>query len=506
MAELDVKSLSQELRDAINQLEVGGGLESSGVVTRVGDGVAWIYGLRDAGYAEAIQIEGANGSVEAFALNLMEDEIGAVLLGDDSDVSAGDKVTLTGKVLDVPVGPELLGRVVNPLGEPLDGKGPIKAKVRGLVERHAPGVKDRKHVHEPMMTGLMAIDTMVPIGRGQRELIIGDRQTGKTAIAIDTMINQAKQKTGVVNVYVAVGQKLSKIARLVDRLTEEGVMDQTIVVATGPSDPASLLYLAPYAGAAMGEYFRDNKAHALIIYDDLTKHAAAYRQMSLLLRRPPGREAYPGDVFYLHSRLLERAAKLSDDLGAGSLTALPIIETQAGDISAYIPTNVISITDGQIFLETDLFFQGIRPAISVGLSVSRVGGDAQTKAVKSVAGTLRLSLAQYRELAAFAQFGSDLDKDTQQTLSRGVRLTELLKQQQYQPMSVWEQTATLIAAAEFDEVPVEKVKDAQAALLSDLWSDHKELMRTLNKGDKPTDDITKAIQKTAAKVAKGFAK
>ncbi len=505
-AELSVTDLSKELRAAISGLETEGKLESSGVVTRVGDGVAWIYGLRDAGYAEAMTIEGSNGSVEAFALNLMEDEIGAVLLGDDADVKAGDKVTLTGKVLDVPVGPELLGRVVNPLGEPLDGKGPIKVTARGLVERPAPGVKDRKHVHEPMMTGLMAIDTMVPIGRGQRELIIGDRQTGKTAIAIDTMINQAKQKTGVVNVYVAIGQKLSKVARLVDRLTEEGVMDQTIVVATGPSDPASLLYLAPYAGAAMGEYFRDNKAHGLIIYDDLTKHAAAYRQMSLLLRRPPGREAYPGDVFYLHSRLLERAAKLSDDLGAGSLTALPIIETQAGDISAYIPTNVISITDGQIFLETDLFFQGIRPAISVGLSVSRVGGDAQTKAVKSVAGTLRLSLAQYRELAAFAQFGSDLDKDTQNTLNRGVRLTELLKQQQYQPMSVWEQTATLIGAPEFDDVPVEKVKDAQAALLTDLWSDHKELMRTLNKGDKPTDDITKTVEKVAAKVAKGFAK
>ncbi len=504
MSELDVKNLSQDLRDAIAKLDVNGKLESSGVVTRVGDGVAWIYGLRDAGYAEAITIEGAKGPVEAFALNLMEDEIGAVLLGEDSGVSAGDKVTLTGKVLDVPVGPELLGRVVSPLGEPLDGKGPIKAKQRGLIERPAPGVKDRKHVHEPMMTGLMAIDTMVPIGRGQRELLIGDRQTGKTAIAIDTMINQAKQKTGVVNVYVAIGQKLSKVARLVERLSEEGVMDQTIVVATGPSDPASLLYLAPYAGAAMGEYFRDNKEHALIIYDDLTKHAAAYRQMSLLLRRPPGREAYPGDVFYLHSRLLERAAKLSDELGAGSLTALPVIETQAGDISAYIPTNVISITDGQIFLETDLFFQGIRPAISVGLSVSRVGGDAQTKAVKSVAGTLRLSLAQYRELAAFAQFGSDLDKDTQNTLNRGVRLTELLKQPQYQPMSVWEQTATLIGATEFDIVPVEKVKDAQAALLTELWSSNKERMRTLNKGDKPTDEITETIKKTAAKIAKGF--
>jgi F-type H+-transporting ATPase subunit alpha len=400
----------------------------------------------------------------------------------------------------------LLGRVVNPLGEPLDGKGPIKAKQTGLVERSAIGVMGRKSVHEPLMTGLMAIDTMVPIGRGQRELIIGDRQTGKTAIAIDTMINQARQKTGVVNVYVAIGQKLSKIARIVDRLEEEGVMDQTIVVATGPSDPASLLYLAPYAGTAMGEYFRDNKGHALIIYDDLSKHAAAYRQMSLLLRRPPGREAFPGDVFYLHSRLLERSAKLSDDLGAGSLTALPIIETQAGDISAYIPTNVISITDGQIFLETDLFYQGVRPAISVGLSVSRVGGSAQTKAVKSVAGTLRLSLAQYRELAAFAQFGSDLDKETQTTLNRGSRLTELLKQPQYQPMGVWEQVSSLAAAEDgaFDKVPLNKVKDAQTALLTELWSSHKDAMRELNNGDKPADKTLEAIKKTAAKVTKGF--
>ncbi|MFS8120602.1 MAG: F0F1 ATP synthase subunit alpha, partial [Microcoleus sp.] len=443
---------------------------------------------------------------EAFTLNLMEDEIGAVLLGDDTGVTAGAKVTLTGKVLDVPVGPELLGRVVDPLGRPIDGKGPINSKLRGLVERPAPGVKDRKSVHEPLMTGLMAIDTMVPIGRGQRELIIGDRQTGKSAIALDTMINQARQKTGVVNVYVAIGQKLSKVSRLVDRLTEEGVMDQTIVVATSPADPASLLYLAPYAGTAMGEYFRDNKGHALIIHDDLSKHAVAYRQMSLLLRRPPGRETYPGDVFYLHSRLLERAAKLSDELGAGSLTALPIIETQAGDISAYIPTNVISITDGQIFLETDLYFQGIRPAISVGLSVSRVGGSAQTKAVKSVSGSLRLNLAQYRELAAFSQFGSDLDKETRDRLNRGVRLTELLKQPQYQPMGIWEQTATLLAAEAglFDEVSIDKVKDAQAALLTELWSDNKDAMRILNKGDKPTDETSKLIEKVATKVVKGF--
>jgi F-type H+-transporting ATPase subunit alpha len=508
MAELAVKDLSRELQAAIADLKVDGNLQKVGVVTRVGDGVAWIYGLSDCGYGEVINIEGAEGKVEAFALNLMEDEIGAVLLGEDSQVSAGAKVTLSGSVLEVPVGPELLGRVVDPLGRPLDGKGPIKAKAMGMVERGAPGVKDRKGVHEPMMTGLIAIDTMVPIGRGQRELIIGDRQTGKTAITIDTMINQARQKTGVVNVYVAIGQKLSKIARIVDRLQQEGVMDQTIVVATGPSDPASLLYLAPYAATAMGEYFRDNKGHALIIYDDLTKHAMAYRQMSLLLRRPPGREAYPGDVFYLHSRLLERSAKLSDELGAGSLTALPIIETQAGDISAYIPTNVISITDGQIFLETDLFYQGIRPAISVGLSVSRVGGSAQTKAVKGVSGSLRLNLAQYREMAAFAQFGSDLDKETQGILNRGSRLTELLKQSQYQPMSVWEQTASLHAANQglFDEVPVAKIKDVQAALLTELWSSNKEDMKELSKGDKPSDKAIKAIESVAKKVAKGFEK
>lgn len=506
MAEINVKDLALDLRKSIEDLRVKGELGSSGIVTRVGDGVAWIYGLKDCGFNEVVEIEAEGGAVQAFALNLMEDEIGAVLLGDDAKVKAGANVTLVGNVLSVPVGEALLGRVVDPLGRPLDGKGPIKTKHTGLVERPAIGVMGRKSVHEPLMTGLMAIDTMVPIGRGQRELIIGDRQTGKTAIAVDTMINQARQKTGVVNVYVAVGQKLSKVARIIDRLEEEGVMDQTIVIATSPSDPASLLYLAPYAGTAMGEYFRDNKGHALMIYDDLTKHAAAYRQMSLLLRRPPGREAYPGDVFYLHSRLLERAAKLSDDLGAGSLTALPIIETQAGDISAYIPTNVISITDGQIFLETDLFYQGIRPAISVGLSVSRVGGSAQTKAVKSVSGQLRLNLAQYRELAAFAQFGSDLDKETQTTLSRGSRLTELLKQPQYQPMGVWEQTATLVAAEDgaFDAVALPKIKAAQTALLTELWSSHKDAMRDLNKGDKPTDKTVEMIKKTATKVMKGF--
>lgn len=507
MAELNVSELSKELRDAIASLEVSEGLEATGIVTRVGDGVAWVHGLRDAGYSEVLQIETQKGTItEAFALNLMEDEIGAVLLGSDAEVAAGDTVRLKGTVLEVPVGPELLGRVVDPLGNPLDGGPAIKAKQTGLVEREAIGVMGRKPVHEPMMTGIMAIDAMFPIGRGQRELIIGDRQTGKTAIAIDTMINQARQKTGVVNVYVAIGQKRSKVARLVERLKREGVMEQTIIVATGPSDPASLLYLAPYAGTAMGEYFRDNSQHALMIYDDLTKHAVAYRQMSLLLRRPPGREAFPGDVFYLHSRLLERSAKLNDELGAGSLTALPIIETQAGDISAYVPTNVISITDGQIFMETDLFYQGIRPAISAGLSVSRVGGNAQTKAVKSVSGHLKLGLSQFRELASFAQFGSDLDDATKAQIARGQRLTELLKQPQYQPMGVWEQVASIhaVSAGCFDAVPVAKIKDAQAALLTRLWTDHKEDMRMLNKGDKPDEKLLKLIEKTASAAAKGF--
>ncbi len=506
MADIAVTELSKELRDAIAGLEDAEGLENVGIVTRVGDGVAWIHGLRGAGYSEVLQIETDKGVVEAFALNLMEDEIGAVLLGSDEAVSAGNTVRLKGTILEVPVGPELLGRVVNPLGQPLDGGPAIKTKQTGAVEREAIGVLGRKHVHEPLMTGIVAIDAMFPIGRGQRELIIGDRQTGKTAIAIDTMINQARQKTGVVNVYVAIGQKLSKIARLVDRLKQEGVMEQTIIVATGPSDPASLLYLAPYAGTAMGEYFRDNKQHALMIYDDLTKHAVAYRQMSLLLRRPPGREAFPGDVFYLHSRLLERSAKLTDELGAGSLTALPIIETQAGDISAYIPTNVISITDGQIFMETDLFYQGIRPAISAGLSVSRVGGDAQTKAVKSVSSHLKLGLSQFRELASFAQFGSDLDAETKAQIDRGQRLTELLKQPQYQPMSVWEQVASIHAVDSdaFDNVAVSKIKQAQEALLTRLWTDHKDDMKTLNKGDKPTEEMLKLIAKTAKSVAKGF--
>jgi len=509
MAEIEITELSKGLRDAIAKLDASEKFESVGIVTRIGDGVAWVHGLRKAGFNEVLEIESKAGIVEAFALNLMEDEIGAVLLGSDQYVSAGDRVRLKGEVLSVPIGEELLGRVVNPLGQPLDGGAPIVTKQRGLVEREAIGVMGRKHVNEPLMTGIVAIDAMFPIGRGQRELIIGDRQTGKTAIVLDTMINQARQKTGVVNVYVAIGQKLSKVARLIERLKEEGVMEQTIVVATGPSDPASLLYLAPYAATAMGEFFRDNGKHALMIYDDLSKHAVAYRQMSLLLRRPPGREAFPGDVFYLHSRLLERSAKLSDELGGGSLTALPIIETQAGDISAYIPTNVISITDGQIFLETDLFYQGIRPAISAGLSVSRVGGDAQTKAVKSVSGSLKLGLSQFRELASFAQFGSDLDDYTKQQINRGQRLTELLKQSQYQPMSIWEQVVSVYVVNEglFDNVQTSQIKDAQTALLTRLWTDHKDEMKEVNKGDKKfaDDEVTvKLVKKVAESVAKGF--
>ena len=509
MADIAVQELSKELKNAIAGLEQNEGLKDAGVVIRVGDGVAWVHGLANAGYSEVLEIDTSEGVVEAFALNLMEDEIGAVILGNDSQVSAGNTVRLRGQVLEVPVGEELLGRVVDPLGRPLDGGPAIKTKLRNPVEREAIGVMGRKSVHEPLMTGIMSIDAMFPIGRGQRELIIGDRQTGKTAVAIDTMINQARQKTGVVNIYVAIGQKLSKVARLVERLKQEGVMEQTIIVATGPSDPASLLYLAPYAGTAMGEYFRDNKGHALMIYDDLSKHAVAYRQMSLLLRRPPGREAFPGDVFYLHSRLLERSAKLSDDLGNGSLTALPIIETQAGDISAYIPTNVISITDGQIFMETDLFNQGIRPAISAGLSVSRVGGSAQTKAVKSVSGNLKLGLSQFRELASFAQFGSDLDAETKSQIDRGQRLTELLKQPQYEPAGIWEQSASIFAVSQglFDNVTVAKIKDAQTALLTNLWKDHKKEMQELNKGGEKVaaDSLSgKLILKAGKAAAKGF--
>lgn len=503
----DVKSLAEEVRREIANLKGSGEEHSTGVVMRVGDGVAWIYGLRAVGYSEMIEIEGSDGkSVTAYVLNLMEDEVGAVLLGSEQQVKAGARVHLSGKVLSVPVGPELIGRVVDPLGRPLDGKGPIVSKMMGAVEHPAPGVIDRKSVHEPLLTGITAIDAMVPIGRGQRELIIGDRQTGKTAIAVDTMINQTKQKTEVINIYVAIGQKNARIARLIERLKREGVMDQTVIVATSAADPASLQYLAPYAGCAIGEWFRDNKQHGLIVYDDLSKHAVAYRQMSLLLRRPPGREAYPGDVFYLHSRLLERAAKLSDKLGGGSLTALPIIETLSGDVSAYIPTNVISITDGQIYLETDLFYQGIRPAISVGLSVSRVGGAAQPAGLRSVAGNLRLNLAQFRELAAFSQFSSDLDADTQARLARGRLLTEVLKQPQYSPMSVWQQTVVLLAATEgaFDGLAADNIKPSQSSLLTHIQQRLPGLPGELEKGHKLTDKQKEQIMSAAHTVAKQY--
>jgi len=508
MSDLRVKELSQELQDAIAGLKKTEGLAETGVVTRIGDGVAWIYGLRKAGFSEVLEIEtdGDHPAARAFVLNLLEDELGAVLLDSETIVRAGAKVRMTGHPLEVPVGPELVGRVVDPLGRPLDGLGDINAKLKSPIERPAPGVMDRKSVHEPLATGIIAIDTMVPIGRGQRELLMGDRQTGKTAIVVDTMINQARQKTGVINVYVAVGQKLSKVAALIERLKSEGVMDQTIIVATSPADPAAMLYLAPYSGTAIGEYFRDNKGHALIIYDDLSKHAVAYRQMSLLLRRPPGREAYPGDVFYLHSRLLERAAKLSDALGAGSLTALPIIETQAGDVSAYIPTNVISITDGQIYLETNLFYQGIRPAISVGLSVSRVGGDAQTKATKSVAGSLRIELAQFRELAAFSQFSSDLDDDTKKRIRRGRLLTEVLKQKQYDPQSIAQQVITLTAATggAFDQLISHNVEQACRELVGRIRKSHPKLVDSLNEGTKPDEKDVESIVNAARDIAKTF--
>lgn len=507
MSDLAISDLAAEIRNAIDALKKSPEIDDVGIVSRVGDGVAWIYGLASCGYNEMIEIDATDGSrITSFAFNLGQDEIGAVILGDDQLVKAGSKAFLTSKILQVPVGPELIGRVINPLGQPLDGKGSIKDTKMAPVENSAPGVLARKSVHQPLLTGITAIDAMVPIGRGQRELIIGDRQTGKTAVALDTMINQARSKSGVINIYVAIGQKLSKVSRLIERLKREGAMDQSIVVATSAADPASLQYLAPYSGAAIGEYFRDNSHHALIIYDDLSKHAAAYRQMSLLLRRPPGREAYPGDVFYLHSRLLERAAKLNDELGAGSLTALPIIETQAGDISAYIPTNVISITDGQIFMETNLFYQGIRPAISVGLSVSRVGGNAQSAAVKSVAKSLRIDLAQFRELAAFSQFSTDLDTETRQRIERGQRLTELLKQPQYNTYSTWQMYAALLATTEgcFDAVAVDKIKTAEANLLRELKHEQPKIVAKIDKGNEVDDKDKELIIKIANKIAASY--
>ena len=438
--------ISRIIREQIQDYGKKVTVAETGTVLAVGDGIARVYGLE--GVLAGELVEFANG-VKGLVLNLEEDNVGVAIMGEFKGIREGDVVKRTGQIASVPVGKGLLGRVVNALGEPLDGKGPIASTETRRLEIKAPGIVKRKSVHEPLQTGIKALDALVPVGRGQRELIIGDRQTGKTAVAVDAIINQKGQNCFCI--YVAIGQKQSTVAQVVDKLTKYGAMEYTIVVTAGASDPAPMQFFAPYAGVTMGEYFRDNKMHALIVYDDLSKQAVAYRQLSLLLRRPPGREAYPGDVFYVHSRLLERAAKLSDEEGAGSLTALPIIETQAGDVSAYIPTNVISITDGQIFLETDLFYAGVRPAINVGLSVSRVGSAAQTKAMKAVAGSLKMELAQYRELAAFAQFGSDLDKATQETLARGARLVELLKQGQYEPMPMARQVIQIYATSNKDD-------------------------------------------------------
>lgn len=483
MSDFSLATVSNELKGALEGLKASPQIKTVGIVTKVGDGIAWIYGLNECRYNEMIAMESSVGlePIMGFALNLEEDRIGVVILGNDQDVAAGAKAELTGRVLDVPVGPELIGRVVDPLGNPVDGLGPLKTTQRGAVEKNAPGVIDRQPVFQSLMTGVKAIDAMIPIGRGQRELIIGDRQTGKTAIAVDTIINQARQKTGVISIYVSIGQKMSKVAQLVDKLRQEGALETSIVVVTSAADPAALQYIAPYAGCAMGEYFRDRGQDALIVYDDLSKHAWAYRQISLLLRRPPGREAYPGDVFYLHSRLLERAAKLSDERGGGSLTALPIIETQANDVSAYIPTNVISITDGQIYLESDLFYQGTRPAVNVGLSVSRVGGNAQTSAMKSIAGSLRLELAQYRELAAFSQFATDLDPETRKRIDHAQRLTEILKQSQYEPQGLDDQLIILLAAIDgfLDTISVEKIKAVEQEIIETVHRQAEDIMTHL---------------------------
>ncbi|HHM23608.1 MAG TPA: F0F1 ATP synthase subunit alpha [Bacteroidetes bacterium] len=497
--EIRPEEITSIIRQKIESFEHKVDVEEVGEVIQVGDGIARVYGLEKVMAGELVEFP--NG-VFGMALNLEEDNVGCILFGDDTLVEEGDTAKRTGRILQVPVGEELLGRVVNPLGQPLDGKGPINAKQFNPIERKAVGVIYRQPVKEPLQTGLKAIDSMIPIGRGQRELIIGDRQTGKTAIAVDTIINQ--KDSDVVCIYVAIGQKASTIARVVKTLEDYGAMDHTIVVSSTAEQPAPLLYIAPYAGCAMGEYFRDNKRHALIIYDDLTKHAWAYRQVSLLLRPPPGREAYPGDVFYLHSRLLERASKLSDDLGGGSLTALPIIETQAGDISAYIPTNVISITDGQIYLESDLFYAGQRPAINVGLSVSRVGGNAQIKAMKKVAGSLRLDLAQYRELAAFAKFGSDLDKATLAQLTRGERMEEILKQDQYEPLPVEKQVAIIFLGIHgfLDSVPRHKVKEIEKQFFSYLDSNHPDVLKEIRE----KKDISPELEKRLMSVCEEFMK
>jgi F-type H+/Na+-transporting ATPase subunit alpha len=474
--QIKVDEITDILRRQIEGLETSVEMAEVGTVVAVGDGIARIFGLDKVMAGEMVELP---HGVFGLALNLEEDGVGCVLMGETHKISEGDEARRTGRILQVPVGPELVGRVVNPLGQPIDGKGPIKAADHYPLERIAPGVVRRQPVKEPLQTGIKAIDAMIPIGRGQRELIIGDRQTGKTAIAVDAIINQKGK--GVICIYVAIGQKRSTVAQVVKTLEDHGAMGHTIVVSASASEPAPLQFLAPYAGCAVGEYFMYNGQHALCVYDDLSKHAASYREISLLLRRPPGREAFPGDVFYLHSRLLERAAKMRDDLGGGSLTALPVIETQAGDVSAYIPTNVISITDGQIFLETDLFYAGVRPAVNVGISVSRVGGNAQIKAMKKVAGTLRIDLAQYRELAAFAQFGSDLDRATQRQLARGERLVELLKQGLHEPMSVERQIASVFAGTRgyLDRLKVSETRVFEAYLHEYLTARHPTVLETV---------------------------
>ncbi|AVX19548.1 MULTISPECIES: F0F1 ATP synthase subunit alpha [Carboxydocella] len=495
------EEISSIIKQRIEQYRTDVAVTDVGTVIQVGDGIARVYGLEECMAGELLEFP---GGIYGMALNLEEDNIGCVILGPYTGIKEGDTVKRTGRIVEVPVGEALIGRVVNAMGQPIDGKGPIVTDRYRPVERVAPGVITRKSVHQPLQTGLKAIDSMVPIGRGQRELIIGDRQTGKTAVAIDTIINQ--KNTDVICIYVAIGQKASTVANVVKTLEDHGAMDYTIVVAATASEPAPMLYIAPYAGCAMGEEFMEQGKHVLIVYDDLSKQAVAYRELSLLLRRPPGREAYPGDVFYLHSRLLERAAKLNDELGGGSLTALPIIETQAGDVSAYIPTNVISITDGQIFLESDLFYAGIRPAINVGLSVSRVGGAAQIKAMKQVAGTLRLDLAQYRELAAFAQFGSDLDKATQARLLRGEKLVELLKQPQYKPMAVEDQVMSIFAAVNgyLDDVETSRVLKFEEEFLKFMHSQKADIVEAIREQKTLTDEIREKLKAAIVEFKKMF--
>lgn len=501
--------MSSILEERILGADTSVDLEETGRVLSIGDGIARVHGLRNVQAEEMVEF---SSGLKGMSLNLEPDNVGVVVFGNDKLIKEGDIVKRTGAIVDVPVGDELLGRVVDALGNAIDGKGPIGSKIRRRVGLKAPGIIPRISVREPMQTGIKAVDSLVPIGRGQRELIIGDRQTGKTSIAIDTIINQKRfndgtdEKKKLYCIYVAIGQKRSTVAQLVKRLTDADAMKYTIVVSATASDAAPLQYLAPYSGCSMGEYFRDNGKHALIIYDDLSKQAVAYRQMSLLLRRPPGREAYPGDVFYLHSRLLERAAKMNDSFGGGSLTALPVIETQAGDVSAYIPTNVISITDGQIFLETELFYKGIRPAINVGLSVSRVGSAAQTRAMKQVAGTMKLELAQYREVAAFAQFGSDLDAATQQLLSRGVRLTELLKQGQYSPMAIEEQVAVIYAGVRgyLDKLEPSKITKFESAFLSHVVSQHQTLLGNIRSDGKISEQSDAKLKEIVTNFLAGF--